>query len=263
MPKFRVDAELDLHFEVDDFTDPWRSPETVLMLHGNSESGRAWYAWVPHLGREYRLIRPDMRGFGESTPMREDHDWSMAQIVDDYIALLDHMDVPRVHVVAAKISSFVAIRMAVSHPERVRSLTLTGPPPSIATLAATVPSIRLVEELGVEAWARKNMVSRLGANMPAEAIVWWSHFMGRTAASTQIGFMRQLAKFDATDDLANVKAPTLVIAPESITAEVRDWQRKIAGSRLLTVDGESYHIAVSEADMCAENVLAFIRDTSR
>ena len=39
-----------MHYEVDDFTDPWRRPETVLMLHGNAESGLAWYAWVPASG---------------------------------------------------------------------------------------------------------------------------------------------------------------------------------------------------------------------
>jgi len=259
MPTFRKGAGLDLHFETDDFTDPWRAAEAVLMLHGNSESGRAWYAWVPRLGREYRLIRPDMRGFGRSTPMPEDHDWSMDEVVGDYIALLDHLGEARVHVVGAKISAFVGIRMAASHPERIRSLTLVGPPPSITTLAATVPSVRLVAEEGVEGWARKNMVSRLGAKMPPEAIAWWSRYMGQTAASTQIGFMRKLAAFDATDDLDRVKAPMLVIVPESIAAEVQGWQHRVAGSKLLTVQGDSYHIAVSDADMCAGNALAFIR----
>ena len=44
MPSFRRSADLDMHYEVDDFTDPWRTPETVLMLHGNAESGLAWWA---------------------------------------------------------------------------------------------------------------------------------------------------------------------------------------------------------------------------
>ena len=65
MPDFRPSADLDMHYRVDDFTDPWRQPETVLMLHGNAESGLAWYAWVPNLARQYRVVRPDMRGFGE------------------------------------------------------------------------------------------------------------------------------------------------------------------------------------------------------
>ena len=71
MPIFKVTSDLDMFYRIDDFADPWRSHETVLMLHGNAESSSAWFAWVPTLAREYRVVRPDMRGFGDSTPMRE------------------------------------------------------------------------------------------------------------------------------------------------------------------------------------------------
>ena len=69
MPSFRPTPDLEMHYEVDDLTDPWRDPQTILMLHGNAESGLAWYAWVPKLARHYRVVRPDMRGFGASTAM--------------------------------------------------------------------------------------------------------------------------------------------------------------------------------------------------
>ena len=69
MPSFRPTHDLDMHYEVDDFTDPWTHPETVLMLHGNAESGLAWWRWVPKLSPHYRVVRPDMRGFGQSSPM--------------------------------------------------------------------------------------------------------------------------------------------------------------------------------------------------
>ena len=49
MPTFPIPPNFDMHYEVDDYTDPWRPPATVLMLHGNAESGAAWYGWVPHL----------------------------------------------------------------------------------------------------------------------------------------------------------------------------------------------------------------------
>ena len=61
-----------MHYQVDDFADPWRTPDTILMLHGNAESGLAWYGWVPALARQYKVVRPDMRGFGASTPMPRD-----------------------------------------------------------------------------------------------------------------------------------------------------------------------------------------------
>ena len=46
MPNFRPSPDLDMHYEVDDFTDPWRRPETILLLHGNAESGLAWWPLV-------------------------------------------------------------------------------------------------------------------------------------------------------------------------------------------------------------------------
>jgi pimeloyl-ACP methyl ester carboxylesterase len=69
MPTFHIPPSLDLHYLVDDYTDPWCTPGTILLLHGNAESSAAWYAWVPQLAHRYHVVRPDMRGFGASTPI--------------------------------------------------------------------------------------------------------------------------------------------------------------------------------------------------
>ena len=89
MPTLQLSPDLEMHYRVDDFTDPWREPETVLMLHGNAESGAVWYGWVPHLARRYRVVRPDMRGFGESTPMPRDFPWTLDLLIDDYVRVMD------------------------------------------------------------------------------------------------------------------------------------------------------------------------------
>ena len=83
MPSLRVDRDLLLHYVVDDYTDPWRQPQTIVLLHGLGESGAVWYGWVPHLAREYRVIRPDLRGFGDSTPMPAGYAWSVDTLVRD------------------------------------------------------------------------------------------------------------------------------------------------------------------------------------
>src|SRR3954468_19161313 len=82
MPTLHIPPDLDMHYVIDDYTDPWRTPETILMIHGNAESGAAWYAWVPALAREYRVLRPDMRGYGDSTPMARDYPWTIERVVD-------------------------------------------------------------------------------------------------------------------------------------------------------------------------------------
>src|SRR5262245_35526812 len=46
--------------------EPWRKPESIVLIHGNDESSLEWYAWVPRMAQEYRLIRPDLPGLGHS-----------------------------------------------------------------------------------------------------------------------------------------------------------------------------------------------------
>ena len=83
MPEFSIAPDLEMHYVVDDFTDPWRESGTVLLIHGNNESAAAWYGWVPHLARHYRVVRPDMRGFGDSTPVPRDFPWTLDVVIDD------------------------------------------------------------------------------------------------------------------------------------------------------------------------------------
>ena len=106
-------------------------PDPILMLHGNAESGAAWYAWVPALARRYRVVRPDMRGFGASTPMPRDFPWTLDIIIDDFVRLMDSLGIERFHLVGAKIGGTIARAFAARKPERVKTLTVIGTPPPL------------------------------------------------------------------------------------------------------------------------------------
>ena len=80
------------------------------------------------LYRHYRVVRPDMRGFGASTPMPRDFPWALDVIIDDYCRLMDALGIDRFHVVAAKIGGTIARAFAARRPERVRTLTVVGTP---------------------------------------------------------------------------------------------------------------------------------------
>ena len=269
MSTLRISTDLDMHYEVDDFTDPWRASGTVLMLHGNAESGLAWYAWVPRLARQFRVVRPDMRGFGQSTPMPRDYPWTLDGLIDDFCGLMDHLGIVRFHLVGAKIGGTIARAFAARRPERVTTLTVVGtPPPLRAGAVERVPElIRDFETHGVEYWARQNMGQRLGSAFPAEGFEWWCKFMGRTAVSTQIGFMGTIACADIRADLAKIACPTLVITTEesglASVDETRTWQQQIADSELLVLRGNSYHVAATHADSAAEATSDFIARRGR
>ena len=112
MPSIQLSNDLNMHYEIDDFTDPWKSAETILMLHGNCESGKVWFGWVPHLARDFKVVRPDMRGYGASTPVPRDFPWTIDVVIDDFIRLMDGLKVEHFHLVGAKIAGFIARRFA-------------------------------------------------------------------------------------------------------------------------------------------------------
>lgn len=263
MPVF-ASPELEMYYEVDDFTEPWGKPETILMLHGNCESGAAWYGWVPVLARKFRLVRPDMRGFGRSTPMRRDFAWTLDVVIDDYARLMDSLGIERFHLVAAKIGGTIARAFAARLPNRVITLTVVGtPPPFREGAIERIPEMtKDFEANGVEPWARRTMAGRLGGSFPPEGVEWWTQFMGRTDKNTQIGFMGTIACADITQDIPKIRCPTLVITTEesglaSVEAN-RAWQQKIPDSKLLVMPGNSYHVAVSDAEACANAAVEFI-----
>jgi 3-oxoadipate enol-lactonase len=264
MPTFRATPDLVMHYEVDDFADPWRDKETILMLHGNAESSAAWYGWVPYLGRRYRVVRPDMRGFGASTPTQRDFPWTLDVLIEDFIRLMDMLEISRFHLVGAKIGGTIARAFAARRPGRVITLTVVGTPPPLREGAAErAPELAdEFETQGVEHWARRTMAGRLGSNFPPEGVEWWIKFMGRTAVSTQIGFMKTIACGDIRADVPQIECPTLVVTTDgSGLASVETttlWQQQIPHSTLVVLPGNSYHVAASHAARCAEATLDFI-----
>ena len=268
MPTLVGSRDLQLHYLVDDFSDPWRQSETILLLHGNAESGVAWYGWVPSLARRFRVVRPDMRGFGASTPMPRDFPWTLDIVIDDFVRLMDSLGIERFHLVGAKIGGTIARAFAARRPERVISLTVVGtPPPMREGAAERAPELaEEFERRGVEHWARRTMAGRLGSTFPAEGVEWWINFMGRTAVSTQIGFMKTIACADIRADLPKIGCPTFVITTDgsglASVEETRAWQQQIPNSSLLVLPGNSYHVAATHAERCAAATLDFIARTS-
>src|SRR5213593_3980387 len=56
MPTAQLPGDLLMHYDDEDFTDPWSPAETVVLHHGNAKSAKLWYGWVPLLARDYLAI---------------------------------------------------------------------------------------------------------------------------------------------------------------------------------------------------------------
>src|SRR5690606_18509272 len=114
---------------------PWREAPWVVLMHGIAENSDAWFGWVPHLARRYRVLRFDLRGYGRSSPMPRNYAWSLDQIGEDLLALTSALEIDRFHLFAAKVGGTIALKFASTRPSQLISLTVVGTP--VTTAAAT------------------------------------------------------------------------------------------------------------------------------
>ena len=93
----------------------------LLLIHAGIADCRMWEPQAQALANEFDLIRPDLRGFGESELPAAPY--SMRA---DLVGLLDHLGVDRAHVVGCSLGGTVAIDLALEYPDRVARLVLVG-----------------------------------------------------------------------------------------------------------------------------------------
>lgn len=104
--------------------------EPVLLIHGFASSYRVnWVTpgWIRTLTEAgYRAIAFDNRGHGSSTKSYDPEVYRPARMADDAAALLDHLGIPRAHVMGYSMGARVAAFLALDHPERVATVIFGG-----------------------------------------------------------------------------------------------------------------------------------------
>jgi pimeloyl-ACP methyl ester carboxylesterase len=247
-----------LFYKIDDHTDPWTRPETVLFVHGFTENTEAWRAWVPHFSRRYRVARIDQRGFGQSGAVPKDFPLTTGLYVDDLARVIRHISDGAVHVVGGKSGGISVMMLAVMHPELVKAITVSCSP---VTPPKAGGWIEEMERDGVRSWARRTQRDRLGSKMPEAGIAWWSDMMGQTAISTVHAYLRWVGAIDIREDIRRIRCPTLVIGTDTARrgrAEFEGWQKTIPGSELVMLPLDGYHAAATDPDTTARVTLEFI-----
>jgi len=259
MPFLDLPPDLKMYYTIDDHTDVWSEPETVVFVHGFTENTEAWRPWVPHFSRKYRVVRYDQRGFGQSGAVAENFNFSTELIADD-LARLIHAVSPHkpVHLVGGKSGGMPVIKLAVLRPHLVQSVTLVSSP----VTGPGVPGwVDHMNTHGMRSWSRWTMGGRLGSKMPQRGVDWWVDLMGRTAVSTGLAYVRWVGGVDLNPELKDVQAPTLVIAndtPRRSIKEFEAYQQKIPNSELVNIPVDGYHTAAVAPDECAKATLKFL-----
>jgi len=102
--------------------------QPVLLLHGSGPGVTAWANWrlvIPALAENFRVIAPDMVGFGY-TERPADIGYTMDVWVRNAIDLLDALEIEKTHLVGNSFGGALALALAIKHPERVERLVLMG-----------------------------------------------------------------------------------------------------------------------------------------
>jgi pimeloyl-ACP methyl ester carboxylesterase len=100
----------------------------VLFLHGNASSATFWEELMVSLPAGYRGIAPDQRGYGEADRNAKiDATRGMGDLADDAIALLDHLNIEKAHMVGHSMGGSVIWQLLIDYSERFLSVTLACP----------------------------------------------------------------------------------------------------------------------------------------
>jgi pimeloyl-ACP methyl ester carboxylesterase len=104
--------------------DEGKGPVTVLLLHGFPDSSFLWRNQIPTLvAAGYRVIAPDLRGFGASDKPAKASAYDLRQaIIPDVLGILQTLQVPKVHVVGHDWGAVVGWALAAAVPNVVHSL---------------------------------------------------------------------------------------------------------------------------------------------
>src|ERR1700722_6644048 len=109
MPTQTIDDTLDMYYEVDNFVEPWKEPEVVMLVHGIGGSTPEGFAWIPPLSSKYKVVRVDLRGWGQSTIPPEGYEWSMDNFATDLKIFMDKQGMEKSHLLGTKLGGRIAV----------------------------------------------------------------------------------------------------------------------------------------------------------
>jgi 4,5:9,10-diseco-3-hydroxy-5,9,17-trioxoandrosta-1(10),2-diene-4-oate hydrolase len=116
---------LDLHYH-----DAGDGPETLILLHGAGPGVSGWSNFagnLEHYAGHFRTLIVDMPGFGKSAHPAEYDRSYLRYAADAVVSLMDELGVTSAHVLGNSLGGSVAVRLVLTHPDRVRRLVLMGP----------------------------------------------------------------------------------------------------------------------------------------
>ena len=193
----------------------------VLLLHGLLMDRTMFAPQVEALASRYRLITPDLRGHGQSEHRAEEY--SQWDLMEDHVALLEHLGVDRAVWGGVSQGGFQSLRAALRHPERVAALILIDTQAGYES-EERAPMFEAAAAVAAEQGWTEDLVSMAAIMMLGEHVSdevkrhWIDRWMAQpTGDAVQV--MRAVTRRDdITDRLAEIRQPAVVIHGEEDVA---------------------------------------------
>ena len=242
----------------------------VLMIQGLGASKNAWNLQRIAMATRFRIISFDNRGAGRSDKPTEP--FTLEQMADDAIAVLDAAGIETAHVVGASMGGVISQIVAVKHPQRVRSLTLVCTAcrnhpwrqELLQSWAKTAEEKGMIE-VGKE--AAQWVMSPRSFRRLVPAFTW----MGPLAAlRPRHSFVSQIhaildTREDLVDQLSTITAPTMVIVgnqdiltPRGDSEEIAE---RIPNAELVVISGAAHGLMMEHSSTFNKILIEFLQRT--
>lgn len=243
--------------------------EPLLLIHGLGYGRWGWGPAAELLSRRFQVVRFDNRGVGESDV--PPGPYSVGQLVEDAVAVLDAAGFQRAHVLGTSLGGMVAQELALAHPERVRRLVLACTTPGgqssyplpARTVALLAEAPRLEPAVALRRMVENALTEEAVAKRPA--LVERIYRLRLENPPPPAGWQAQAAAgsaFDAHDRIAAIRAPTLVL--HGTADDVVDERNAellvsaIAGARLERLAGAGHLFFWEQPERVAQLVGDFL-----
>lgn len=239
----------------------------VLLIHGFPVDSSMWTPQLAALAARYRVLAPDLRGFGESPlPARPA---TIDDFADDLLPVLDRRGIERAAVVGLSMGGYVALSLAERHAGRLSALVLCDTRATADSEAGKKGRTAMADRALREGAAPiaddmvKGLLSRatLESNRGLAGELWaWIAGASPHAIATALGAMR--ARPDRRGVLARIAVPTLVIVggDDTVTtpAENEAIAAAIPGARLERIEGAGHVPNLERPEEFNRVLLAFL-----
>jgi 3-oxoadipate enol-lactonase len=269
VPILKRDKAPDLYYEVDDYTDPWRNAPYILLQHGFGRSSKFWYRVVPYLARFYKIVRPDFRGFGRSSPSEDPpYEFSPASCISDLDAVLNAIGAESVHYCGESLGGIIGMSFAAERPKRVRTLTVISSRVNLNKTSQERYTFghgsweNALKELGPKAYSEaKNKSDRFAPGTDPGLTQWFAEQQGSSRLESLLAVQKLAQTIDTTPCLSRIEAPMLAIYPSKgpiTTPEQEELLHKhVRNLRLVHLNSEYHNLHLTQAAACANHLLHF------